>query len=236
MGSTRLPGKVLHLAAGKPFLQHHLERLRRVKCAQDVWVATTTLPQDDPIVELCARLSVRCFRGSEEDVLARYHGAALVAGADVIVRVTSDCPLIDPEIVDRVIARLKTDPARPDYVSNALVRSYPRGLDCEAFSMEALEEAHRLAVHKEDREHVTPYIYSRPDRFRVLQEVSPVDWSRHRWTLDTPEDEKLLSLLLEAVLAINPEFTLADLLRVIDAHPQWSEINAHVEQKPINER
>ena len=235
MGSTRLPGKVLHQAAGKPFLQHHLERLQSVTGAQDVWVATTVLPQDDPIVELCARLSVRCFRGSEEDVLARYHGAALAAGADLIVRVTSDCPLIDPEIVDRVIARLKSDPARPDYVSNALVRSYPRGLDCEAFRMDALEEAHRLAVRQEDREHVTPYIYRRPERFRVLQEVSPVDLSRHRWTLDTREDEELLSLLLEAALAISPEFRLADLLSVIAAHPQWSDINAHVEQKLIHQ-
>jgi spore coat polysaccharide biosynthesis protein SpsF len=234
MGSTRLPGKVLRQAAGKPFLQHHIERLRRIEQADDVWVATTTLAQDDAIVDLCDRLAVSSFRGSEEDVLARYYGAALASGAESVVRVTSDCPLIDPEIVDRVIARLKNDPAQPDYVSNAVVRSYPRGLDCEAFRMETLEEAHRLAVRKEEREHVTPYIYFRPERFRILHEVSPVDLSRHRWTLDTHEDEQLLTRLLEAALAVNPEFRLTDLLRVIEAHPEWSEINAHIEQKAVH--
>jgi spore coat polysaccharide biosynthesis protein SpsF len=234
MGSTRLPGKVLRTAAGKPFLEHHLERLRRVKGAQAVWVATTVLPQDDPIVELCTRVGVPYFRGSEDDVLARYHGAASEAAAQVVVRVTSDCPLIDPAIVDTVIARLSSDPARPDYVSNTLVRSYPRGLDCEAFRFEVLEEAHRLATRSEEREHVTPYIYWRPERFRIQQEVSPVDLSCNRWTVDTPEDEELVRRLLEAALRANPRFGLPELLQVIEAHPDWPQLNAHIEQKVIH--
>lgn len=234
MGSTRLPGKVLRMAAGKPFLQHHLERLHRVRGAQAVWVATTVLPQDDPIVELCAAVGVPCFRGSEDDVLSRYHGTACEAAAQVVIRVTSDCPLIDPAIVDTVITRLLTDPARPDYVSNTLVRSFPRGLDCEAFRFEALEEAHRLATRSEEREHVTPYIYWRPERFRIQQQVSPVDLSRNRWTVDMPEDEELVRRLLEAALRVDPRFGLPELLTVLAEHPDWPLINAHIEQKVIH--
>jgi spore coat polysaccharide biosynthesis protein SpsF len=233
MGSTRLPGKVLHMAAGKPLLQHHLERARRAKCADDTWVATTTLPGDQPIVDLCRRLGVPCFRGSEPDVLARYHGAALAAGAERIVRVTADCPLIDPQVVDAVITRMSADSDRPDYVSNTLIRSYPRGLDCEIFSFECLEEAHRLAVNPEEREHVTPYIYRRPERFRLAQVVAPEDLSRYRWTVDTPADEDLVCRLLKAALALNPTFGLEELLEVMRAHPDWQSINAQVEQKVI---
>jgi spore coat polysaccharide biosynthesis protein SpsF len=233
MGSTRLPGKVLRTAAGKPFLQHQLERLRRVKGADAVWVATTTLASDDPIVALCDDLGIPTFRGSEDDVLSRYHGAAQTAGADRVVRVTSDCPLIDPVIVDRVIDRIANDAEKPDYVSNTLVRSFPRGLDCEVFSMEALDEAHRLATRVEEREHVTPYIYWRPERFKIAQEVSRVDLSAHRWTVDTPADEELVRRLLEAAMSIAPSFGLDELLSIIEAHPDWSLLNAHIEQKVI---
>jgi spore coat polysaccharide biosynthesis protein SpsF len=233
MGSTRLPGKVLHRAAGKPLLQHHLERLRRARNADETWVATTTLSVDEPIVDLCCRLGVPVFRGSESDVLARYHGAAQTAGAERIVRVTSDCPLIDPGVVDAVVTRMSSESEAPDYVSNTLVRSYPRGLDCEIFSWKCLDEAHRLAVQPEEREHVTPYIYRRPERFRLAQVVSPRDLSRHRWSVDTQADEDLVRRLLEAALALNPEFRLEELLAVIGAHPEWERINAHVEQKVI---
>lgn len=233
MGSTRLPGKVLHTAAGKSFLEHHLERLRRARHADDTWVATTTLPGDQPIVDLCHRLGVPYFRGSELDVLARFHGAARAAGAERIVRVTADCPLIDPQVVDAVIARMSSDPDRPDFVSNTLVRSYPRGLDCEIFSFKCLDEAHRLARQPEEREHVTPYIYRRPERFRLAQVINGRDLSHHRWTVDTPEDEDLVRRLLEAALALGPEFGLADLLTVTVAHPDWERINAHVPQKAV---
>ncbi len=233
MGSTRLPGKVLHAVNGKSFLQHHLERLSRVRGADQVWVATTTLPQDDAIVELCDRLGIPSFRGSEDDVLSRYHGAANKAGADRIVRVTSDCPLIDPRIVDLVIDRFANDPLRPDYVSNTQVRSFPRGLDCEIFGRAALEEAHREAVRKEEREHVTPYIYWRPERFRISQVVSPVDYSSHRWTVDTSDDERLVTKLIQAGEASGAPYGLEELLDIIAANPDWPAINAHVEQKLV---
>jgi spore coat polysaccharide biosynthesis protein SpsF len=233
MGSTRLPGKVLQVAAGKPLLQHHLERLRRATLADEVWVATTELPADEPIVALCRRLAVPYFRGSETDVLARYHGAARAARAERIVRVTSDCPLIDPQVVDAVIARLRDDPEQPDYVSNTLTRSYPRGLDCEAFSRRSLDEAHRLARAPAEREHVTPYIYRHPERFRLAQVVAAHDMSGYRWTVDCPEDAELVRRLLEAALAVDEHFGLAELLAVMRAHPEWARINAHIEQKAI---
>src|SRR5690348_7101700 len=121
MGSTRLPGKVLREAGGKSFLQHHLDRLKRVRGADEVWVATTHHPRDDAIVSLCAQLGVPCFRGSEDDVLSRYFGAAREALAERVVRVTSDCPLIDPTIVDRVLDRMDSDQLAPDYVSNTQI-------------------------------------------------------------------------------------------------------------------
>lgn len=234
MGSSRLPGKVLLPVAGKPLLQHHLERLQKVTRADAVWVATTELPQDQPIVDLCAQLGVSCFRGSEQDVLSRYHGTAHAAQAERVVRVTSDCPLIDPAIVDQAIARMDEDPAKPDYVSNTLVRSYPRGMDCEVFMASSLDEAQWLATRPEEREHVTPYIYWRPERFKVVQLVSEVDLSQHRWTVDTPEDADLVGRLLEAALARRSDFGLADLLELIAAHPDWPAINAHIEQKVIH--
>jgi spore coat polysaccharide biosynthesis protein SpsF len=233
MGSTRLPGKVLREAAGKPFLQHHLERLRRVTGAHDVWIATTTDPRDDAIVGLCDRLGFRSFRGSEDDVLSRYAGTAQAAGAERIVRVTSDCPLIDPGIVDRVIGRMDNDRPSPDYVSNTQIRSFPRGLDCEVFTREALDEAQAKAQRIEEREHVTPYIYWRPERFRIAQVVSETDLSAHRWTVDTPEDERLVRLLLEAGLEMTPDFGLAELLAIIARNPEWAAINAHIEQKVV---
>jgi spore coat polysaccharide biosynthesis protein SpsF len=234
MGSSRLPGKVLRMAAGKPFLQHHLERLKRSRFADDVWVATTTLAQDDAIVSLCRDLGVACFRGSATDVLSRYHGAMRASGANRVVRVTSDCPLIDPTVVDEAIARMNEDPVGLDYVSNTLVRSYPRGLDCEVIRASALEDAQRNATREEEREHVTPYVYWRPDRFRIDQIVSPVNLSHHRWTVDTSEDEELVRRLLEAALQIDPHFGLPHLLNVVAAHPDWPAINAHVEQKKIH--
>lgn len=232
MGSTRLPGKVLQSAAGKTFLEHHIARLRRVSRAGAVWIATTTLPQDDAIVELCEKLGVPSFRGSENDVLSRYHGTATAAGAERVVRVTSDCPLIDPTTVDHVIARM--DELQPDYVSNTLTRSFPRGLDCEVCTFAALDEAHRLAARPEEREHVTPYIYWRPERFRIEQVVCESDLSRHRWTVDTPQDADLCRKLIEAASAIQPDFGMADVLEVIKAHPDWPRINAEIEQKVIH--
>jgi spore coat polysaccharide biosynthesis protein SpsF len=233
MGSGRLPGKVLMPVLGKPLLAYELERLQRVDNADALLVATTRLPEDDAIAALCAESGVPCHRGSETDVLDRYCQAAREVGAGRIVRVTGDCPLIDPEVVGAVIdafdaAALSREPA--DYLSNTLERTFPRGLDVEVFSRDALETAWREAVDPAEREHVTPFIYRRPERFRIQQYRQAVNRSHLRWTVDVPEDFRLVETILTHLYPEKPDFGQEDVLRLLGRHPAWSAINAHVEQ------
>src|SRR4051794_6292360 len=190
MTSTRLPGKVLADLAGKPMLERQLERLARCRHADEVVLATTTNADDDPIVALAERLGVGVHRGSEHDVLRRYAEAAEKFGADVIVRVTSDCPLIDPELTDAVIEALGSD---ADYASNALEPGLPRGLDTEALWRDALERSDRMATSVPAREHVTWHIHTEhPARFVLRSVPPPFAASDLRWTVDTPEDLALV--------------------------------------------
>ncbi|MEO1067892.1 MAG: glycosyltransferase family protein [Cyanobacteria bacterium J06638_6] len=231
MTSTRLPGKVLKPVLGKPLLEYQIERLQRVKLADTIVIATTTNVTDAPIVDLCKALGVDYFRGSEQDVLERYYGAAKQAQADVVVRVTSDCPLIDPQIIDQVIQFYLSHSDRYDYVSNSLQRSFPRGLDTEAFPTWALEQAYREATAPPEREHVTPFIYNHPERYAIGHLTYPQDLSHHRWTVDTSEDFELMKRMLEALYPQVPDFTLQDCLDLIDQHPDWPAINGHTKQK-----
>ena len=233
MTSTRLPGKVLMTVMGKPLLEYQIERLQRVRSADDIIIATTTNDTDQPIVDLAERLGIKVFRGSEEDVLSRYFGAAQENGLDVVVRITSDCPLIDPVVVDDVIGTYLDNAENCDYVSNCLTRTFPRGMDTEAFSFELLEKVHLEARQQHEREHVTPYIYQSPQRFRLLNLAIILDESRHRWTVDTPEDFELIRRILEMLYPKNQVFGLEDVLAVMDAHPDWFELNAQIEQKKL---
>lgn len=235
MTSTRLPGKVLMTVAGKPLLEYLIERLRRVALADEIIIATTVNDSDEPIVEFCGRLSVPYFRGSEDDVLSRYHEAASRVKADFVVRVTSDCPVIDPRVIDDVISFFRAAGDAYDYASNTLARSYPRGMDTEVFTFRALNEAFFEASEPPEREHVTPFIYRHPERYRIGQVVFGRDASRHRWTVDTPEDFELVSRIIETLYPLNPEFGLEDILALLKDHPQWAGINAHVEQKKLND-
>ena len=167
MTSTRLPGKVLKEVMGKSLLEYQIERLQRAKLADGIVIATTSNDTDQPIVELCERLDVACFRGSEHDVLARYHDAATLHQANTVVRVTSDCPLIDPAVIDQLICFYLEHVEEYDYVTNCLKRTYPRGMDVEVFSFRVLHEAFMEAVEQEEREHVTPFIYHHPERYRL---------------------------------------------------------------------
>lgn len=231
MASTRLPGKILKTVLGKPLLAYQVERLRRVQQADSLVIATTVEPQDDAIVSLCDKLKVNAFRGSEEDVLSRYYEAAREEKADAVVRVTSDCPLIDPALIDTVISAFKKSDNKPDYVANTLQRTYPRGCDCEIFSFAVLEQADREATERPDREHVTRFFYRHPERFRLENVAYTKDYSQHRWTVDTPEDFELIRHMLEALYPIKPEFTLQDCLDLMAQHPDWAEINRAVVQK-----
>jgi spore coat polysaccharide biosynthesis protein SpsF len=233
MGSTRLPGKVMMPVLGKPLLEYLIERLQQIKEANAFAILTTTQSEDDMIVNFCQKKGVACYRGSEEDVLARYHQVALERHPDAIVRITADCPLIDPEIVDQVIKTYREAFPTYDYVSNGLERTYPRGLDTEVFSFQALDEAFKQAKDLAEREHVTPYIYRHSEKFHLKNVASPVHLDQHRWTVDTFEDFTLIRLILEHLYSSHPSFRLKDILHLIEQHPDWSQINVHIKQKQL---
>jgi spore coat polysaccharide biosynthesis protein SpsF len=227
MGSTRLPGKVLKDLGGRTVLERVVRRAQKCRLADEVVVATSVEPANDAIAEECTRLRVRVLRGSEDDLLDRYFRAAEVTQADVVVRITSDCPLVDPGVSDESIrAFLETC---PDYASNVLERTYPRGLDTEVFSLCALDRAFREAKDPFQREHVTPFFYQHPERFKLVSVKGERDFSNHRWTLDTPEDLEFL----QAVYARlgDRDFTWRDVLSLVESEPRMAEINKGVVQK-----
>ena len=257
MTSTRLPGKILKEILGKPLLEYQIERLKRVERVDQIIIATTDNKTDDPIVELCKKLGVSCFRGPEEDVLARYYDAAVEADADTIVRITADCPVIDPAISGAAIDFFLKNRHEYDYVR---LEGYPRGLDIEVFSFAVLAECWREATAQPDREHVTPYIYHHPERYRIerllcsieathfrplslraergnlpAESIRQADYSHHRWTVDTIEDFELIRRILEELYPAKPDFNMEDILAVLEKYPEWISINAAVRQKQYGE-
>lgn len=242
MGSTRLPGKVLRDLCGETMLARVMNRLGRAHLIHALLVATTDRSADDAIVEECRRCAFPVFRGDQDDVLDRYFRAAQLVKADVIVRVTSDCPLIDPEVTDKTIAaflearpdKARPDDARPDYAANNLVRTYPRGLDTEVFSVNALAHAWQQARKPYERSHVTPYIYEHPADFKILTVTGDADYSSHRWTVDTPEDLEFMRAIYER-LKENPGFVWRDVLDLVEREPQLVELNRFIAQKALHE-
>lgn len=234
MGSTRLPGKVMLDLLGAPMLQRQLERLLRCRRVHNIVVATSTLAVDDAIADFVdAQPNVGLYRGSEADVLSRYYEAAQMIRADVIVRITADCPLIDPEVVDRCIGVYLDDAREIHYASNCHERTYPRGLDTEVFSRQALEEAHHNAMSASEREHVTPYIWRQPERFPMRHVTDEQDHSDLRWTVDTPEDFELVRRIYQALYPTKPAFVYQDVLDLLAEHPEWKSLNRHVPQKHV---
>ncbi len=231
MGSERLPQKVMKEVMSRALLDYQIERLQRVKKADALVIATTENPQDDAIISFCENRGVTWFRGSEQNVLKRYYLAAKKAYADTVVRVTGDCPLIDPQIIDQVIEAFINEFPQVDYASNTLKRTYPRGMDTEVFSFEVLEKAYRFALRPFEQEHVTPYIYQHPDIFRLKSVEKKKNHSDFRLTVDTEEDFLLIKTILENLYPSSPDFTLADVIELLDAHPDWKQLNAHIPQK-----
>jgi spore coat polysaccharide biosynthesis protein SpsF len=228
MGSTRLPGKVLRPLLGEPMLAHVVTRTARARKVDEVIVATSTEVADDPIVGLCATRGWTCFRGSENDVLDRYHAAAQQSDATAIVRITADCPLIDPQVIDDLLISFEASSA--DYACNFHPRrTFPRGLDCEVFTRDTLERCWRNATDPSSREHVTAFIYRNPETFVLHSIEADMDYSSNRWTVDTPED----FAVVEAIYAHyrHNQFTWIDALDACRSHPAWGELNAHIEQK-----
>ena len=227
-GSSRLPGKVLLRAAGKSLLIHQVERIRRARLVGTVLVATTVLAEDDEIVRLCEGL-VPCFRGHPTDLLDRHYWAAHGMGSRHVVKIPSDCPLIDPNVIDQVLTFYLAAPGRFDYVSNLHPQSFPDGNDVEIFSFEALQRAWLEARADFEREHTTPYFWDSRGRFRVgnvLWETG-LDYSRsHRWTVDYPEDYELVREVFGELYPRNPAVGLGDILAFLAARPALAEHNA----------
>ena len=232
MGSSRLPGKVLEDVEGETVLARVLNRLRRARLINELLVATTNGTADDAIVQECRRCSVLVCRGDEDDVLDRYFRAAQLAKADIVVRITSDCPLIDPEITDKTIAAFVQ--SCPDYASNVLVRTYPRGLDTEVMSFDALARAWQEARKPHEREHVTPYIYEHSAQFKLLSVTGDADHSGHRWTVDTPEDLALVRAIY-ARCKEKATFLWRDVLELVEQDPGLMDLNRSVRQKSQQE-
>jgi spore coat polysaccharide biosynthesis protein SpsF len=231
-GSSRLPFKVLSDLAGQPMLARVVERVQAAKMVDDVYVATSESPVDDPLEELARTRNWSFVRGSLHDVLSRFQLAAQRARADVIVRITADCPFIDPDVVDAVVQRFHQ--ARPpvDYASNVWpTRTYPRGLDTEVFSRRALDLSAEQATAPAHREHVTQYILQNPTLFRTTNLEAATDTSKHRWTVDTDEDLRLAQLLYQNLRS--PQFRTTDVLALLALHPEWAEINSGIKQKEV---
>ncbi|MGC1304961.1 MAG: glycosyltransferase family protein [Caulobacteraceae bacterium] len=218
MSSSRLPGKVLMPLAGEPMIGRQVERLKRAEGIDRILVATSTRADDDPLAAHVARLGVEVFRGDLDDVLDRFHGALAAQGEpEHFLRLTADCPLADPGVIDLCIRRHRERGA--DYTHNSVGRTYPKGLDVEVCRTSALNAAWRETRDPYDREHVTPFIYRRPERFHVesVTHNPPLRW---RWTVDTPQDYAFASAVYDALYKAKPDFDMQDVLDWQAAHPE----------------
>lgn len=234
MGSTRLPGKALLDIAGMSMLARVVDRARRARTFDRVIVATGAGAQDDRLEEHARGLAVDVFRGDEDDVLNRYYQAARHYGLDVVVRITSDCPLLDPGLADEVVRPLLDAGSRIDYSANTLRRTYPRGLDVQAVPFATLERAWREATSPHERWHVFPYVYEHPDRFVLRGLADPIDRSDMRWTVDTEDDLAFVRAVYGCLGG--DDFTWADVVKVLEGNPGLLEINAAVRQKSAHDR
>ena len=232
MGSTRLPGKVMELIAGETMLARVVRRTRRASLIDSVVVVTTMGRMDEPIVGECKKLNAPVFRGSEDDVLDRYYRAALDCHAQSAVRITSDCPLIDSEEIDKVVREFLD--CKSDYASNCLERTYPRGLDTEVMTIEALARAWKEAREHYQRAHVTPYIYQNPKLFKLCSVKGDENYSTHRWTVDTPDDLTFIRAIYQR-LDRGVDSGWKDVLRVLSKEPQLIELNRNIQQKGMEE-
>jgi glutamate-1-semialdehyde 2,1-aminomutase len=228
MSSTRLPGKILQTILGAPMLLRQIERVRQASLCDALFVATSTSEADDSVAQLCESAGVACFRGSLDDVLDRYYRTALTTRPDHVVRLTGDCPLIDPEIIDAII-RFHVEGGF-QYTSNTLELRFPDGLDVEVMSFTALERAWREAKLPSEREHVTRYMYSVPGRLRTGSYVGTEDWSHLRWTVDELEDLEFVRRVYSALYPANPRFRTHDILELLERQPELSHINSNLER------
>lgn len=233
MGSTRLPGKVLMEVAGKTILWHMIKRLSYCRAVDTIVLATTTLGQDDALAEFALKNNITCVRGSEKDVLSRHYEAGLASGADTLVRLPSDKPLVEPAVVDMVVREHLDSGA--DYTSNWLKPTFPIGIEVEVMKFDALEKAHREAQASYQREHVTPYLYENPALFKTHSVEAQGKLRRPdiRLTIDTPEDLDLIRKIYSGLYRENGIFHIEQVIDFLDANPGLTGINSHVKQKGL---
>ncbi len=228
-GSTRLPDKVLLPLAGEPLLARMAERVQAAGLVGTVVVATTTDPHDDAVEVLCEAAGLNCFRGHPTDLLDRHYQAGRAWGADVVLKIPSDCPLIDPAVIDRTIAHYLEQPQAYDFVSNLHPPTYPDGNDVEIMPMHILETAWREAEKPHEREHTTPFVWDRPERFRIgnVAWETGLDYSMsHRFTIDYREDYEFIRAVFDELYEEKPLFGLDDILRLLDEKPEIYALNA----------
>lgn len=222
--STRLPRKVLLPVLDSPMLARQIERVKLVQTIHEIQVVTSTDSSDDEIEQLCNDLGVKCFRGSLDDVLDRFYQAASQTDAFNVVRITGDCPLIDPGLIDEVIGFHLL--GSNDYSSNAVEPTFPDGLDTEVFKFSVLEKTWKEAKKDSEREHVTSYIYKNPDTFKIGHYKSETDLSAMRWTVDTEEDYKFICKIYQHLYPTKKHFNYMDVLDLLEKKPELKEINS----------
>ncbi|QYO77770.1 cytidylyltransferase domain-containing protein [Devosia salina] len=228
VSSRRLPGKVLLPILGRPMLSLQIERVLRSQRIDKLVLATSDQPEDDGMVDIAQSVGIDLFRGSLEDVLDRFYGAAAAANPDWVVRLTGDCPLADAEVIDRVIdAAVERS---YDYATNAVHPTWPDGLDCEVMTFAALEQCWREAQTPVEREHVTPYINTNPEKFRLFHVKGETDLSGLRWTVDEPADFDFVTRVYEALYPSKRDFTSADVLAFLADNPEVMAVNANIER------
>lgn len=233
MASSRLPGKVLLPALGRPMLGHLTRRLKAVPSIDEIVLATTTSAGDDALAEFAAQDGISVFRGSEDDVMGRVLGAAESADADVVVEITGDCPILDPDLVEQTIrVFLRNDAV---YAANSFISSYPDGMDAQVFTLEALRTSASMTDDPLDREHVSRHIVSHPELFRHVYLIAPpsLHWPGLGLTLDEPTDYELIRVVIEHFGEENPLFGCGDVIRALRQHPEWLAINEDVARRDI---
>ena len=226
VSSSRLEGKVMRSILGKPMLARQIERVMKSRRIGTLTVATSTRSDDDAIESLCRELGVACFRGSLDDVLDRYYQAALTSRPDHVVRLTGDCPLADPAVIDQVIDAHLAD--ANDYTSNVLPPTFPDGLDVEVFRFSCLDTAWREATLPSHREHVTQFFQKNPVRFKIGNVSHLPDLSYLRWTVDESGDFEFVTKVFERLYRSNPGLGMADVLGLLEQEPDLAKINAGI--------
>lgn len=235
MTSSRLPGKVLLKANGDPMLGHLIARLKQVPSLAEIVLATTVNKQDDVLADFALLQGIKFFRGSEDDVMSRVIGAAESVKADVIVEITGDCPIIDPQVVEQTIRMFLHNPC--DYASNVQVRSYPVGMDTQVYRLETLKRSYGMTSDPLDREHVTRHIRIHPELFSQVHLVSSpdMDWPELGLTLDEQADFELLRKIIE-YFGQDRYFGCREVVRLLkEVHPEWVELNQSVKRKGLHQ-